>query len=190
MVSTGVLSSTEIAQYAVSAGFNPTDLPNLVTCVSIAKAESSGRTNAVNQNTDGSTDKGVWQINTVHDEKLPGQDRMDPAVNAQLMMLISSGGTNWQPWSTFNNGAYQRFTSEVTAELTGKTFAPGAGAPSSGLFGGSGISSVTGFFEALTDMKTWVRIGKGVAGAGLIGLGVVAIMKVDNAIVSTVKAVA
>src|SRR5690606_33175689 len=107
------LTIPQIAQLAVNVGV-PNGAP-LYTAVAIALAESSGRTDAVNTaNDNGTTDRGLWQINSVHDDKMPGADRFDPEVNARLMGEISAQGTNWYPWSTYNNGSYLEHLARVT----------------------------------------------------------------------------
>jgi hypothetical protein len=69
---------------------------------SIAMAESGGDAGATGSNTDGSTDRGYWQINSVHG----AQSTYDPAANARAAVAISGDGSNWTPWVTYNTGAY------------------------------------------------------------------------------------
>lgn len=181
-----VLTVPQIAQLASNVGIPGGE--TMFTCCAIALAESSGRTDAVNQNSDGSTDKGEWQINTVHDDKLPGADRFDPNVNAQLMAMISSNGTDWSPWSTYNNGAYLAHMGEVMQAIGGSTFVPnGAGGAGSGAGNGlvvenaqlavdaqnvdnkSGSSAISKFFQVITTTDGWFRILK-------VGVGIVVII--------------
>lgn len=62
----------------------------------IALAESGGNPDAKNSNSDGSTDRGLWQINTVHGPL----STFDPLNNAKAAVSISKNGTNWRPWCT------------------------------------------------------------------------------------------
>jgi TP901 family phage tail tape measure protein len=71
----------------------------------VAMAESGGKTDAVNRNTDGSTDRGLWQINSIHG----ALSTFSPSGNARAAVKISSKGTNWHPWVTYNTGAYRKF---------------------------------------------------------------------------------
>jgi len=71
----------------------------------IALAESGGNSNAVNYNTNGSTDRGLWQINSVHGS----QSTFDVNGNAQAAIAISNNGGNWNPWTTYTSGAYRSF---------------------------------------------------------------------------------
>lgn len=178
-----ILNDDQIAQVAVNNGFPTSDPNNLAVCVAIAKAESGGKTDINNAglNSDGSVDYGLWQINSVHDDKLPGQDRYDPNVNAQLMMMISSNGTNWQPWSTYGNGAYQAQLPEAIAAVSGKQYTVD---PSHTLGGGSGsgstekvssnpVSGIENFFSGLANPDTLMRIGQVWGGAIIILVGVI-----------------
>ena len=73
------------------------------TAAEIAMAESSGRQYASLDNTNGTTDRGYWQINSVHGSL----STYDPAGNARAAVQISGNGTDWSPWVTYNTGAYQ-----------------------------------------------------------------------------------
>ncbi|ARK07706.1 putative entry lysozyme [Rhodococcus phage Toil] len=184
------LSIQQLAQLAANVGI-PNGQP-MYDCVSIALAESGGRTDATNTaNDNGTIDRGLWQINSVHDDKMPGADRFDPNVNAQLMAQISSGGSNWQPWSTYNNGAYLEHAQRVMGELGGTQFTPGEGVNVPGGFGsgaGNGLTvtnaalvtqaqqvsldiggtteAISKFFHLLTTAEGWLRILK--AGIGVM----------------------
>jgi hypothetical protein len=72
----------------------------------IAMAESGGRADAVSPpNSDGSVDRGLWQINSIHGA-LSTTNRLG---NARAAVSISSNGRNWNPWTVFKTGAYKRF---------------------------------------------------------------------------------
>ncbi len=68
---------------------------NPETAVRIAFAESSFREKAVNHNTNGSNDMGVFQINSIHG--VPDSCRLDADCNIQwALKKMSKVGT--QPW--------------------------------------------------------------------------------------------
>jgi len=71
----------------------------------VAMAESGGVTTATNQDSNGSVDRGLWQINSVHGN----QSSYDVMTNARAAVAISNGGTNWSPWTTYTSGAYMKF---------------------------------------------------------------------------------
>lgn len=67
----------------------------------VAMAESGGNSNSFNSNGNGSTDRGLWQINSVHGSL----STFDPIANARAAVQISSNGTNWRPWCVaWSNG--------------------------------------------------------------------------------------
>jgi surface antigen len=101
-----VLTSAQVQKIAAGAGFTGN---NLNIAVAIAQAESGFRADATNTNKDGSIDRGLWQINSVHTEYIPTLLLADTAYNASAAWTISRNGTNWTPWSTYTSGAYKKF---------------------------------------------------------------------------------
>jgi LysM repeat protein len=64
----------------------------------IAMAESGGNPNAISP----TADYGLWQINASHG----AEATLNPLGNAEAAVAISSGGTDWGPWTTYTTGAY------------------------------------------------------------------------------------
>lgn len=100
------LSTSQIATLAQQAGFAGNTVP---IAVAICLAESSGNTTATHHNLDGSTDYGLWQINSIHTQYNPVLLISNPLYNAQAAYQISSGGRNWNPWTTYTSGAYKKY---------------------------------------------------------------------------------
>ena len=105
---TGNLSAQQISQYAANAGFTGN---SLVTAVAIALAESSGNPNAYNPETAAGAavnqgSYGLWQIYLTAHPEYAGVNLYDPQTNANAAFAIS-GGSNFEPWSTYTSGAYQ-----------------------------------------------------------------------------------
>src|SRR5574340_783658 len=177
-----------IAQSARNAGIPP-GAP-LYTAVAIAMAESyDGDPRAVSKpNADGSVDYGLWQINSQHADLMPGADRLDPQVSAQLMAQLSYGGTNWTPWTTYTSGAYLTKMPAVMAALAGKTIDPApitsspAGARQAGLL--DQFSALDTVFTFLTTTAGWVRIIKVAGGSLLVVMGGWSIVKQTDAYAS------
>lgn len=104
------------------------------TMVAIALAESGGKTDAVNRNTNGSTDIGLWQINSVHDKILPGADRKDPKVNAGLALIVwQQAGKKFTPWVAYKNGAYKKYLDKVPTQTARESEEAAFGEASFGL---------------------------------------------------------
>ncbi|CAM5333761.1 transglycosylase SLT domain-containing protein [Streptomyces griseus] len=95
------------AQVGYHAGFRG---ESLVTAVAVALAESSCNPQAYNRtnNTPPSTDRGLWQINDYWHAEVSDACAYDAQCNANEAFRISSRGTDWSPWSTYNQGHHQR----------------------------------------------------------------------------------
>lgn len=87
-----------------------------VTGAAIAKAESGLCSDATNDNTNGSTDYGLFQINSIHpyDDADPAR-LFDPSYNTVAAVEIYTDSGSWQPWSTFNADKHEQFLGEAQA---------------------------------------------------------------------------
>lgn len=78
------------------------------TAAAVAMAESSGNPSAANVVTSPAPGNlpersfGLWQINALAHPSFDEAKLLDPDYNARAMFMVSSGGLNWKPWSTFN----------------------------------------------------------------------------------------
>lgn len=116
-----------------AAGFSP---PAAMVGTGIMYAESRRVVEATHRNSNGSTDYGLMQINSIH-----GYDAKrlvsDPLYNADCAYKIyKDAGNTWGPWSTYHNGSY---LAGQTAETAGTVSLP-APVP----IGGRGMSVPTG----------------------------------------------
>ena len=91
------VTGDQVAQAAYDAGFRSS---SLVYAVAIADAESSFELDAIDHDSNGTADYGLWQINSSHgynsSELLSSAD-----YNAGAAYSISGNGTDWDPWVTF-----------------------------------------------------------------------------------------
>ena len=110
------LDSREIARLAANAGFAGEDL---AVAVAVAFAESGGDVSVTNTNNNGSTDYGLWQINSVHEESGFDPSRYaDPNYNAMWAYRIyEAAGKRWDPWVAYTNGAYREPLAEAQAAV-------------------------------------------------------------------------
>lgn|GEM_PF-1900056 len=113
-----------------------------VVAAAIALAESGGRPNAVNRNRDGSIDRGLWQINSVHG----ALSTFSPTANARAAVKISKRGRDFSPWVAYTSGAYRRFLAAARRGASGR----GGGR--------AAVPTVTGGFGATG------RAGRGITG--------------------------
>lgn len=83
----------------ISAGGNP---QNAAMAAAIAMAESGGNSQASNSNTNGTIDRGLWQINSSNGSG----SSFDIMTNARTAVSMSQNGSNWRPWCTaYSDGA-------------------------------------------------------------------------------------
>ncbi len=97
------LSLAQLRDLARANGF-----PNPDLAAAVAMAESGGYAMAVGDVTLGFS-IGLWQINLRAHPEYAATSLYDPTANARAAFKISNHGTNWKPWTTFNNGAYKKF---------------------------------------------------------------------------------
>jgi hypothetical protein len=117
------LSPAEVARYALEAGFRG---QNAATAVAVSQAENrSGSTTAVNHNSNGTVDVGLWQINSSN----ASPDAMtDPAANAAEAFRLASSGRGWGNWTTYRNKSYLLFLPIAEAAvLAAQAAHPGLG---------------------------------------------------------------
>ena len=95
----GTLGCAGLERLWESAGGSPAAAR---TAASVAMAESAGRQYATNTNGGQSTDRGYWQVNSVHGSL----STYGAHGNARAAVLISRDGRDWSPWTTYNSGAY------------------------------------------------------------------------------------
>jgi hypothetical protein len=96
----------------------------------IALAESGGYTQAHHTNSNGTVDRGLWQINSSNYKLYKGHNIFDPNVNAHAAKRLAEGGKGLGNWTTYNTGAYLKYLPKnypkgqgvvSTAEGVGKT---------------------------------------------------------------------
>jgi len=99
--------STSLMDILRQAGFKGN---GLAMAYAICMAESGGRANATNSvgNSHG-VDRGLFQINSYYHPEVSDAQAFNALANAKAAYRISHGGTNWNAWSTYHNGAYKQY---------------------------------------------------------------------------------
>lgn len=103
------LSKQAVLAIATKAGF-----PHPKLAAAIAYAESGGVPNAL-ASTSKEYSVGLWQINRKAHPEFTREELSDPEKNAAVAFVISKGGTDWSPWTTFTSGKYKMFLNGVLA---------------------------------------------------------------------------
>jgi lysozyme-like protein len=160
------LTADQIAQHAYRAGFRG---DALATATAVALAESSG--NTASHNGTGYDDSyGLWQINMYGglgpDRRRQfdldaDRDLFDPDENAKAAYAISHDGKTFEPWSTYQNGAYRRYldTARKAAEKASANHGKGQAArkPDHGKHDDTGGGSRGGFAVDAQALATYTR---------------------------------
>jgi lysozyme-like protein len=165
------LSDREIAGAVKAAGF-PRASWNVA--IAVALAESGGNSDALNDaNTNGSSDYGLFQINSVHADLLKQHNWRDPVQNAQMAKVISANGTSWRPWVAFTTGRYAAYLPRAVA-ATGSPTAPPSGGTPGGAATAVGLPTPGGnVFALLGSQRTWLRVGMILIGFLLVLIAVI-----------------
>lgn len=139
------LADTQLAQVFRDAGFMG---ENLITMIAVSLAESGGDPDNVGDealvNKTWGPSIGLAQIRSLWAQRGTGRSRdadrlTDPAFNARAAYEISSGGTNFRPWSMWTNQRYLGFVARARAAAA--QLAGGKGTPvRQGLEGSQGIT--------------------------------------------------
>lgn len=190
------LTPKQIAEAAHNAGFYPEDVTTVA--VAIALAESGGETAAQHKNTNGSTDFGLWQINSIHADLLRQYTWSNPQDNAIMAHRIyADAGNKWTPWTTYTSGRYLVYMSVARAAVQGGGMGsailppggssrgptPTGSVENTGLPIPSPVAPLVGLVDLaklLTSPATWLRIGMLLAGIVITWWGIRALSEVDN----------
>jgi hypothetical protein len=111
----GALSYQAVARLAKNAGLSCSG-ERIALAVAVAKAESGFRPTITNTvgNTHG-IDRGLWQVNSHWHPEVSATCALSASCNARAMASISSRGTRWSPWWTYNNGKHRPFMAQSRA---------------------------------------------------------------------------
>ena len=152
------LTPAQIAAAMREAGWDDAAIP---IGVAVALAESGGNPRAVNnKNRNGSSDYGLFQINSIHANLLTTGDRFNPVDNARMALTVyRQAGSSWKPWAAYNSGAHTKFISAsdlakpaiagaVAANTAGKILAPD-----------SPFNLLSNAWNTLMSPELWRRIG-------------------------------
>lgn len=164
-----VLTAEAVAGYAYGAGFRG---EGLVTAVAISHAESGFRTDNTLDNAPlggHGIDRGLWQINSYWHPEVADACAFDPACAARETYRISSGGSSWSAWTTYNRGQYRQYLDEARAAA--RTVEARGGTPDSPSGTGGDESTSTSSSSA----STFNPSGRPIGPAGADNLPVIAI---------------
>lgn len=167
-----------IGMTAKDAGF-PQD--QIKTAVMVALAESGGNERATNHNSNGTTDYGLWQINSIHTAELKTGDWQKPLDNGKMAYSIWKRDT-WGAWTTYKNNSYLKFETRaaavmLTLGLLGQAPGQAPGGTTVDLGAATPLDTIGKLFDFVSNGHNWQRVGMIVGGAILVGLALYSLMK-------------
>lgn len=198
------LSPDQIAELVTRYGF-----ADRRTAIAVVLGESGGRTDAINRgNSDGSIDRGLWQINSVHSASIAPAEMFDVEASTAFALRLSSGGTDFNPWSVTRSARWPELYEQagrvkvpgserdVTAgDIIGEVPVVGDAAAAVGNVIGAVVNpaaDVLAFagkaLSVLVSADFWKRAGFVVAGLVLAYLGFAAIFGRDALAIGTTVA--
>lgn len=167
-----VLADNQIARVMWDAGFGadavfaPLASNQCIVATAIALGESSGRPNATNKNSNGSTDYGLMQINDIHKDILAQGDWRNPLDNAKMgHTIFQQAGGKFTPWSVYNSNKFQLYMARAKAGYDNKDNpnAVVSGATSTiiggNLPGVTELAELTTFLGKMSNPKVWASVG-------------------------------
>lgn len=117
----GGMTFGQVEETWIKAGGNP---QAAAMAAAVADASSGLNPDASNQNPDGTTSRGLWQVSSA----LGALSTTDPLANARAAIQMSNNGTDWSGWCStwsdnncgLNNGTYLGEGANALASLAGK----------------------------------------------------------------------
>jgi hypothetical protein len=170
----GEYSYNQLRSLAQQAGFTGA---NSDIAAAIAMAESGGNPNAIGDN---GTSFGLWQIHLPAHPDISQADATNPLTAAQAAFRISNGGTNFRPWSTYLNSAYQKFLGGNTLPVvptqnynqSSQEYGIDAGVQSGVMAGNNAYAPMNGKIIGM-DPSGWPPLGRLLIQTpqGILGIG-------------------
>lgn len=87
---------------------------DITRAVALMWAESGRWTQAWHVNPNKSIDRGLFQVNSIHDSQIKPEDTMKPLPNAQYAYKLWTGA-GWRPWMAYGGPRYLAYLSAVHA---------------------------------------------------------------------------
>ncbi len=115
-----ILTPTEIAAVAQHAGFKTPQAIATITAISLAENGGQGQTGQTDTGytlpSGGQSENsvGLAQINTLAHPQYSPSSLLNPFANLEAALSVSNGGTNFMPWTTYQNGAYATYLPTAT----------------------------------------------------------------------------
>lgn len=129
----GTLTIEEAYRLCLEAGFPATSAVYAVAIMIRESGLQSHPPDNINPGPPVSRDRGIAQFNDVYHPEVSDACAYDPACAIRAMYRVSSGGTDFSAWATYNNGSFASVLAQVQAAV-GVAGDPAQFDPNSGSF--------------------------------------------------------
>jgi Lysozyme like domain len=112
-----------VAAFKAGVGYTPAlstndgSYPPILVAIAVGLAESTCNPAATDDDSNGSVDRGIWQINNEAHPNVSNACAYQAQCNGDAMWTISSGGRNWSAWTTYNSGAWESYIGDAQSAL-------------------------------------------------------------------------
>jgi hypothetical protein len=191
---------------AKNAGFTGNAL---TIAVAVSLAENGGMDTATtHKNSNGSTDYGAWQINSVHSDLMSKYNVRTLQGNADAAYAVyKAAGNKFTPWTTYKSGSYRAHLTAAQKSGTDQNILQGpigtalsALSPGGALLAAAGgndhtpLSAANNAFDHIADLIThlsdpafWKRLGLGLGGFALIIIGIIVMVESNKTVRSATE---
>lgn len=109
-----------VAHVVLSEGFpSGTKASIAIALIGAESGRIPNRRNTYGNEPATSTDRGWWQINDHWHPEVSDAEADDPFASTRAALRISGAGSDFSPWSAFNNGAYEKYLDHAKIALDG-----------------------------------------------------------------------
>jgi Lysozyme like domain len=144
-----------------TSGFDFPDRKTAAVAAAIILAESGGKADARNTNSDGSVDRGWWQINSRWHPEVSDACADNLICSTKAAKRISKNWTDFSAWTTYRSGAYKKHLG-AQDEAVETNDVLGIGVPD---------IDPWGWLKGLVDPILWLRIGQVILGGIMLVVG-------------------
>lgn len=143
----------------------------------IVMAESGGDTHARNVNSDGSVDRGAFQINSRWHPEVPDAVCYNIGLAARAAYIISKRGTDWSQWATNAQADPSKIKQPDNDDAGLFGIGRGKGADTKVTEAADNVGGFLGKLSVIFQGGFWLRAFLIIGGAFLLGFGIIGLGK-------------
>jgi hypothetical protein len=186
-----VLDDGQVATAAAFGGWAPGS-QDLIIAVAVSLAENrDSDPKATHKNLDGSTDYGLWQVNSVHG--YPVDQLLTTTGNARAAFEVWQK-QGWNAWTTYKTGAYLLFmprAKQAVAHGSAEGGPAGTGTGTAPTLSTLDVivKAINGFVGWVGNPHNWVRVAEVTIGGALVIGGLIVVANSSKTVTNVKKAI-